>query len=237
MATYEQSEPKGNPKHQNLTNPCNATNRSGERCKLPAMKGGKVCRSHGGAAPQVKAAAKRRLEEAADRMAKSLLGIATSAESESVRLAAIRDALDRAGLAAPKQTDVTVEVKPFDQLYDDVMTSGTRADYRRSIGHPDPEPEPLAIEPPTRPGGPRVLASHPDGQPFIIDAEPEDFGGDSESAAECDDDDEGDERGRQTLANSSLTFPATQPGYMDTETAMEAAADANRAHRHRMTRR
>lgn len=33
-------------------------------CQLPPMRGGRVCRSHGGAAPQVRAAAARRLAEA-----------------------------------------------------------------------------------------------------------------------------------------------------------------------------
>lgn len=46
---------------------CTATSRSGERCKRWAIKGGRVCRSHGGAAPQVRAAAERRLEQ--DRIA------------------------------------------------------------------------------------------------------------------------------------------------------------------------
>jgi len=39
-------------------------------------------------------------------MAKELLGIATGAESESVKLAAVRDALDRAGLAKPAQVEI-----------------------------------------------------------------------------------------------------------------------------------
>lgn len=39
--------------------------RSGSRCKKAALKGGKVCRTHGGVAPQTKAAAKRRQEEEA----------------------------------------------------------------------------------------------------------------------------------------------------------------------------
>lgn len=39
-------------------------------------------------------------------MAKELLGIATSAESEAVKLAAVRDALDRAGLKPPAQVEL-----------------------------------------------------------------------------------------------------------------------------------
>lgn len=41
---------------------CNGTSvQSGERCKKPAILGGTVCEFHGGSAPQVKAAAARRL--------------------------------------------------------------------------------------------------------------------------------------------------------------------------------
>lgn len=39
------------------------SNRSGERCKKAACKGATVCATHGGRAPQVKAAAKRRQDE------------------------------------------------------------------------------------------------------------------------------------------------------------------------------
>lgn len=47
-----------------MTARCTATSKQrGEQCKQPAIHGGTVCRFHGGAAPQVIAAAERRLEE------------------------------------------------------------------------------------------------------------------------------------------------------------------------------
>jgi hypothetical protein len=71
-------------------------------------------------------------------MACELLKMATDDHvSDSVKLAAIRDALDRAGLAA--RTAVEVEVgppKPYEVILQRIE-AGSRAEYRRSRGIPD----------------------------------------------------------------------------------------------------
>ena len=102
---------------------CMAHNRKGNQCLHAAMVQTNVCQTHGGAAPQVKRAARVRLEMAADPMAKELLGIATGAESESVRLAAIRDALDRSGLAAKTAVEVEISAKPFELVFDKISSA------------------------------------------------------------------------------------------------------------------
>ncbi len=74
---------------------------------------------------------------AADRMARELLGIATGAESEAVKLAAVKDALDRAGLGA--KTEVALELKPWEDIMADVagVATITRAESRARRGLPD----------------------------------------------------------------------------------------------------
>jgi hypothetical protein len=117
---------------------CTAHRKNGDRCKNAARRGTNVCDFHGAKAPQVKRKARERLEEATDRLARELLSMATDPNvSESVRLSAIKDALDRRGVSA--KTAVEVEVgppKPWEQIMDGlaVIESGSRADFRRSRG-------------------------------------------------------------------------------------------------------
>jgi hypothetical protein len=91
----------------------------------------------------VKRKARQRLEEAADRMASELLKMAIDDNvADSVKLAAIRDALDRAGLGA--RTSVEVEVgppKPYEVIFESIE-SGPRANYRQSTGRRDDSDSP-----------------------------------------------------------------------------------------------
>jgi hypothetical protein len=74
------------------------SSRTGEQCRAPAIRGGTVCVTHGGAAPQVKAKALERIQAAAVDVAAELVRLAIHADSESVRVQAAKDILDRAGL-------------------------------------------------------------------------------------------------------------------------------------------
>ncbi|MGW5522713.1 hypothetical protein [Gordonia sp. NPDC003950] len=86
----------------------------------------------------MKAAARARLEMAADRMAKNLLKMAVDDDvADGVRLAATNSALDRAGLSA--KTAVEVEVGPskgFEQILNAMITGGSRAESRSRRGEP-----------------------------------------------------------------------------------------------------
>ncbi|MEO3761218.1 HGGxSTG domain-containing protein [Mycobacterium sp. B14F4] len=110
--------------------------RTGAPCNNPPVTGLSVCRMHGGATKAAKNAARRRIDLAADKMAEQLLRIADSAESEAVKLAAVKDALDRAGLKAPDKVEVDVGVKPYEKLLGDVVgiAQMTRDESRRQRG-------------------------------------------------------------------------------------------------------
>lgn len=111
------------------------SSRTGEPCKNLAIQGSTCCRFHGGAAKHVKAAARARLENAADVMAKQLLTMALTADSESVALAAIKDALDRGGLKPPAEVVLSQgETKPWEELFDGISVM-SREESRAARGY------------------------------------------------------------------------------------------------------
>lgn len=113
---------QGVPGSANDSRRCKATVKStGERCKRAAIKGGTVCTSHGGAAPQVQKSAKERLLELADPAIAALSKIVKDEDADdSVRLRAALGICDRIGLG-PGQT-VTVQASKFDELLEGVTT-------------------------------------------------------------------------------------------------------------------
>lgn len=100
------------------TNPerrCTARRTNGEPCKCRPIAGATVCRAHGGAAPQVREAARRRLLELVDPALATIHRSLTrkykpGEHPTAVELAAAREILNRAAISAgpdpsPGQTD------------------------------------------------------------------------------------------------------------------------------------
>jgi hypothetical protein len=84
---------------------CTAHRRDGLRCKGAPIRGATVCRLHGGSAPQVRDAARKRLLAAADPVAARLIEIALNVGTESQHaISAIVQVLNRAGIVAPAVT-------------------------------------------------------------------------------------------------------------------------------------
>jgi hypothetical protein len=75
---------------------CRAHTSAGKPCQRDPVKGALVCQVHGGAAPQVKNAARKRLLAAADPAAAKLVELLDS-DKEEVAIRAAVALLDRAG--------------------------------------------------------------------------------------------------------------------------------------------
>jgi hypothetical protein len=83
-------------------------------------------------------------------MARELLNIATGAESETVKLAAVRDALDRAGLSAKQSLELSAKPpEPWEELLGDVMqiTKAQHEAMKRGEYQPATLPDPPALPP------------------------------------------------------------------------------------------
>ena len=93
-----------------MKRPCTAHRTDGEPCQAQAIKGMKVCRVHGGSSPQAKkATARRMLEELVSPALSQLKLIVDNPKTPpAVKLAAVRDILDRTGHGAVKHSEITV---------------------------------------------------------------------------------------------------------------------------------
>lgn len=78
--------------------PCRAKRSNGEPCKKPAIKGGTVCQTHGGSAPQVRKKAALRLLELVDPAIAVLAREMVQADKSADRQRAANSVLDRAGV-------------------------------------------------------------------------------------------------------------------------------------------
>ena len=77
---------------------CTATNRAGKQCGKYAIRGGTVCVTHGGGAPQVRRKAQLRLLELVDPAIATLAKEMIKAQKSSDRQRAANSILDRAGI-------------------------------------------------------------------------------------------------------------------------------------------
>lgn len=95
---------------------CKARKKNGDPCRRPPIKGSTVCRTHGGAAPQVRLAAQVRLAMAADPAAARLIDIANDKTMPpAVRLAANKEILDRANVVGTQQVKLEVGLSKWEQ--------------------------------------------------------------------------------------------------------------------------
>lgn len=94
---------------------CHAHRTDGQPCGAYAIYGGTVCSAHGGRAKHVQAKARLRLEEIVMPAIAELRRLVAAADSDSVKLGAIKDVLDRTGYKLPERIEadnaVTIKVE------------------------------------------------------------------------------------------------------------------------------
>ena len=116
---------KGNPSHRNMPPEafCAARRaKDGKPCRQLKIRGAEVCGTHGGRAPQVMRKAMARLQNATDQLVQALLAIALDEEQPApVRLAALRDALDRAGLKSSDKVELQHSMKQWESILTEVV--------------------------------------------------------------------------------------------------------------------
>ena len=90
-----------------LVRKCTATNRRGERCGNYAIRGGNVCKFHGGGAPQVRRKANLRLAALVEPAIATLAKEMVQADKSADRQRAANSILDRAGFGRTSMVNAT----------------------------------------------------------------------------------------------------------------------------------
>lgn len=154
---------------------CSARRTNGQPCRRWAIVGGTVCATHGGKARQVVQKARIRVMNHADKLMRTELEFAyDETKDPNLRLKAITDSLNRAGL----QPITVVEVgptKPFEEIFDD-LAGGSRDESRSRRGYSESiASEPIssfdsADDSVTHPAPANVSAPRDDPEPSCADS-------------------------------------------------------------------
>ncbi len=93
--------------------------RDGSQCRREAVPGANVCKSHGGLAPAVQAAAAARIQMSVDDAAKKLLAMVEDPQVEArEKIKILHDLLDRGGLAPTSKHLVGIVTEdPIEKLF------------------------------------------------------------------------------------------------------------------------
>lgn len=103
--------------------PCTAHTRGGAPCRQWAMRGQRVCKLHGGKAPQALRTAQERIAALVDPALVELARLVRVAETDAVKLAAIKDVLDRAGLKPKERVEQSGRIQ-IEVVYGDSADAG-----------------------------------------------------------------------------------------------------------------
>lgn len=147
------------------------TTGTGERCKNAAIKGGNVCRAHGGAAGQVRRSARQRFNDLVDPMIRITHNLTDEALagklSAQERIALIKFIADRTGFVPGQAVSIEGDVAPWEKAMLAIVRE-LPPDYeaaRQTFGNPleiedavvveesEPDPTPIVLgsaDPPRR---------------------------------------------------------------------------------------
>lgn len=129
---------------------CSGTTNAGNPCQRYAIHGGTVCYRHGGNLKNVQAAAKERIKALVNPALAELEKIISKQNvSDSDKLRAIVVVLDRTGFHSKTELSAEVEVKPWQNLVDGILT---QAGYRQVEDIVDAEVEEPTEQPSYEPG-------------------------------------------------------------------------------------